>query len=79
MNHEDEPQFRDAMSEHRPDAGAPDAPLPLVERLREQIGTAFLGQHDVVQQILVALLAEGHVLLEGVPGLGHRRTDDEDK
>ncbi len=73
MNHEDEPQFRDAMSEHRPDAeppGAPDAPLPLVERLREQIGTAFLGQHDVVQQILVALLAEGHVLLEGVPGLG---------
>ena len=46
------------------------APMPLVGRLREQIGGAFLGQHDVVHQVLVALLAEGHVLLEGVPGLG---------
>lgn len=38
--------------------------------LRDQIGRAFFGQEAVVQQILIALLAGGHVLIEGVPGLG---------
>ena len=38
--------------------------------LREAIATAVVGQHDVVEQLLVALLAGGHCLLEGVPGLG---------
>ena len=38
--------------------------------LRAQIGNAFVGQHDAVQQILAALIAAGHVLIEGVPGLG---------
>ena len=45
----------------------------LVERvaaIREQIGAAFIGQADVLDQLLVALLAGGHVLIEGVPGLG---------
>ena len=45
----------------------------LVERvaaIREQIGDAFIGQADVLDQLLVALLAGGHVLIEGVPGLG---------
>jgi len=39
-------------------------------RLREEIGATFLGHADVVDQLLWALLAGGHVLLEGVPGLG---------
>src|SRR5207253_3988961 len=30
----------------------------------------IVGQHEAVQQVLMALLAGGHVLLEGVPGLG---------
>ena len=61
-----------------PDNGnaAPLAPITgaaLVERIdavRAQVAQAFLGQHDVLDQILVALLAGGHVLVEGVPGLG---------
>jgi MoxR-like ATPase len=45
----------------------------LVERvgaIREQISAAFIGQDAVLDQLLVALLAGGHVLIEGVPGLG---------
>jgi len=45
----------------------------LVERtdaIRQQIAQAFVGQADVLDQLLIALLAGGHVLLEGVPGLG---------
>jgi MoxR-like ATPase len=39
-------------------------------RVREQIARVFLGQDAVVEELLVALLAEGHVLIEGAPGLG---------
>ena len=39
-------------------------------RLEETIGQIVVGQHDVVRQVLIAVLAGGHVLLEGVPGLG---------
>ncbi|HMB42733.1 MAG TPA: MoxR family ATPase [Luteimonas sp.] len=55
---------------------APQAPItgePLihaVEAIREQIAQAFVGQTEVLDQILIALLAGGHVLIEGVPGLG---------
>ena len=42
----------------------------LVERMRGEIKHALIGQEDVVDQVLIALLAGGHVLLEGVPGLG---------
>lgn len=38
--------------------------------LRSQINRAFVGQDAVVDSVLVALLSGGHVLLEGVPGLG---------
>jgi MoxR-like ATPase len=38
--------------------------------LREAIATAIVGQHEVVEQLLTGLLAGGHCLLEGVPGLG---------
>ena len=38
--------------------------------LREAIAQAIVGQQEVVEQLLVALLAGGHCLLEGVPGLG---------
>jgi MoxR-like ATPase len=39
------------------------------DRIREQIATAVVGQEDVVEQLLVAILARGHCILEGVPGL----------
>ncbi|WP_282257926.1 MoxR family ATPase [Stenotrophomonas sp. PS02301] len=49
------------------------SPSPLSERVdavREAVGRAFIGQPEVLDQILIALLAGGHVLIEGVPGLG---------
>jgi MoxR-like ATPase len=42
----------------------------LLARLRAQIGNALVGQRAVVDQTLIALLVAGHVLIEGVPGLG---------
>jgi MoxR-like ATPase len=38
--------------------------------IRVQIAQAFVGQAEILDQLLIALLAGGHVLLEGVPGLG---------
>ena len=41
-----------------------------VAAARKEIGRVILGQSDVVEQTLVALLSGGHALLVGVPGLG---------
>src|ERR1700691_2702529 len=41
-----------------------------VARVRAEISKAIVGQHEVVDGVLIALLAGGHVLLEGAPGLG---------
>jgi MoxR-like ATPase len=38
--------------------------------LRARVNAVLIGQEAVVDQILIALLANGHVLVEGVPGLG---------
>jgi len=38
--------------------------------LRQEVGKAVVGQAQAVEQILVAVVASGHVLVEGVPGLG---------
>ncbi len=42
----------------------------IVQRMRTEIGKAVVGQIDIIDQVLMALLAAGHVLIEGVPGLG---------
>jgi len=42
----------------------------LLRRLRETIGQAMVGQDAVVEQVIVTLIASGHALIEGVPGLG---------
>ena len=36
--------------------------------IKEELGKIIVGQDEVIEQIIVALLAEGHALLEGVPG-----------
>ena len=41
-----------------------------VATIRNEVSKAFLGQREVLDQLLLALLAGGHVLIEGVPGLG---------
>ena len=57
-------------------AATPPAPLSIAElgeharALRTQVAHAFIGQTEVFDQVLLALLAAGHVLIEGVPGLG---------
>src|SRR3989338_5893783 len=38
--------------------------------MQEELGKVIVGQHDVIRQLLIAFFAGGHVLLEGVPGLG---------
>src|SRR5579883_2199676 len=52
----------------------PDAALQLatqqLNRVREEIGKIIVGQQEVIDGVLICLLAGGHVLLEGVPGLG---------
>ena len=41
---------------------------PTVAHILNELRKTIVGQDDVIEQILVALLAEGHALLEGVPG-----------
>ncbi len=40
------------------------------DRLRDEIGKIIVGHENVVESVLIALVAGGHILLEGVPGLG---------
>ncbi len=40
----------------------------LAAQVREQLARVIVGQDDVIEQLLVAVLARGHVLVEGVPG-----------
>ena len=44
--------------------------LTKIDALRQQIHQRIIGQHELVDDLLVAVLAGGHVLLEGLPGLG---------
>jgi len=41
-----------------------------LERVRNEISKVFIGQKELVEHALITLLAEGHLLVEGVPGLG---------
>ncbi|HEV8070676.1 MAG TPA: AAA family ATPase [Planctomycetaceae bacterium] len=40
------------------------------QRLLEGLGTSILGQRELLELVVICLLARGHVLLEGLPGLG---------
>lgn len=41
-----------------------------LEQIEQEIGKGIIGQKEVIRQVLIAFLAGGNVLLEGVPGLG---------
>ena len=45
----------------------------MIDRIRQQIAKEIVGQTDTVAHLLMALIAGGNVLLEGVPGLGKTR------
>jgi MoxR-like ATPase len=40
-----------------------------VKNIKEEIGKVIIGQHEIIDQLLISLLARGHCLLVGVPGL----------
>jgi MoxR-like ATPase len=42
----------------------------MLQRVASEVGRVLIGQDELVEQVLIGLLARGHVLLEGVPGLG---------
>ena len=44
------------------------------EKLRSEIGKVIVGQREILDDLLISLIAGGHVLLEGVPGLGKTLT-----
>ena len=54
----------------------PAPPIPVsefrtvVSRIENEVATVMVGQADVVRDVLICLIAGGHALLEGVPGLG---------
>lgn len=53
-------------SDHREQA---EQLVDICQKVREQVSRVVVGQDDVVEQLLIAILARGHCLLEGVPGL----------
>ncbi len=66
-------------SDSQPTYAAEEAPVAQTPRqratllagaLREELRKAMIGQDEVIEGVLTALLAAGHVLVEGVPGLG---------
>ena len=44
------------------------------DQLRASIGEVIVGQDELINKILIGLLANGHLLLEGVPGLAKTLT-----
>ncbi|HEY1377944.1 MAG TPA: AAA family ATPase, partial [Gemmataceae bacterium] len=42
--------------------------------LKKRIGESIIGQEAVIDRLLIALLADGHILMEGLPGLAKTRT-----
>jgi MoxR-like ATPase len=49
-------------------------PIEAFQQLRQRIAAEIIGQEAIIERVLVALLADGHVLMEGLPGLAKTRT-----
>jgi len=64
-----EPEVKQTDADAAPDMAALEKLADAHKQVREQIGKAVIGQHEVVEQLLVSIFARGHCILEGVPGL----------
>ena len=42
----------------------------LTDQIQAEVNKVVLGKEDIVRKVLLAILAQGHVLLEDVPGVG---------
>lgn len=51
------------------DLAAVDKLKQAFQQLRQELGKVIVGQDEVIEQLLIAIFAQGHCLLEGVPGL----------
>lgn len=45
-----------------------------VDGIRNEIGKVIVGQHDMVNMLMIGLLCDGHILIEGVPGIAKTLT-----
>ena len=52
----------------------PDAPATLMERILYEVKRVVVGQDRFLERVLIAMLAQGHLLVEGVPGLAKTLT-----
>lgn len=57
------------MSQHQAAETAVQELKPVYDRIRQELERTIVGQRDMIDGLLMALLANGHILLEGVPGL----------
>src|SRR5260221_8659873 len=57
-------------SEKKPDTAPLDRAKAVATKLRARLSAAVKGRDDVIELVLTALLADGHVLLEDYPGSG---------
>ena len=62
--------LRAAYNKHMPESVEISQAVARLDLVRQEIGKVIVGQQDVVDGVIICLLAGGHVLLEGVPGLG---------
>jgi len=56
-----------------PGAGHPSPAHAAIQRLRDYLSSQIVGQQAMIERLLVALLADGHLLVEGPPGLAKTR------
>ena len=50
------------------------AMTPLITGIQQEMAKSIVGQRHLIDRLLIGLLANGHVLLEGVPGLAKTAT-----
>ncbi len=64
------PQSTTNNGSEKPRQNQPEVIGTYLQAIKKEISKAVIGQTDVIEQVLIAMLTGGHVLLEGVPGLG---------
>jgi MoxR-like ATPase len=46
----------------------------VLDKIRKEVGTVVVGQHQLIDRLLLAMICNGHVLIEGIPGLAKTLT-----
>ena len=54
-------------------------PREAILQISDAMNAAIIGQQDVVERSLIALLADGHVLMEGLPGVAKTRSREKSR